>query len=128
VADESEQLRIMQEMNATLVAQRELLTAVSGRLSTQAGAARECAAAAEEAAAASDKFNVGLAEAGPAADGAGTSFESLNEKIKRLAIEPLSASLGLLKINFFSLSEAISNPVAASIGVLAELYNVIMAK
>ncbi len=128
MAEESEQLRIAKEMNATLLSQRELLTAISDRLGTQAGAARECAAAAEEAATANDKFNVGLTEAAPAADGAGTAFESLNEKIKRLAIEPLSASLSLLKINFFSLSEAISNPVAASIGVLAELYNVIIAK
>ena len=122
------QLDLMQEMNTTLREQRELLTAISARLGAQAGAAREYATAAEEAAAASDKFNVGLAEAAPAADGAGTAFEDLNEKIKRLALNPLSDSLKLAGFNFISLSEAISNPVAASLGVLTNLYEIVIAK
>ena len=136
MADESEQLRIMQEMNATLVQQRELLTAISGRLGGQAEAAREAAAAADEASTANEKMNKGLMDLTGGSDDLGKSFDNLTGKIKGFVGEgvwnsfvgPLSDGLGLAKINFLSLSEAISNPVAASLGVLTNLYEIVIAK
>lgn len=130
------QLEIMQEMNNTLLQQRELLTAISKQLGTQAGAAREYAAAAEEAADANDKFNVGIKGLAGGTDDLGKSFDDLTGKIKGFVGEgvwnsftgPLTEGLGLAKINFLSLSEAISNPVAASLGVLSNLYNIIIEK
>lgn len=125
-------------MNSLLTQQLEKLTALEQKLGGQAGAYAQVTEAANTAADSMGGMTEGMAEMGEKAEeskgffgGLVDSMKKFNENIKSTLskyLTPLKDGLDLLGVNFESLTNIISNPLAAAFGFLRTAYDTIIDK
>jgi hypothetical protein len=133
---QAEQLQILQEINASLKQQRELLTAISEGAGSQAAAFRNVTEAAQDAVPAVNDMAGSMSSAGEELEKTSGMWSTFTGKIKDFVGEgvwekfttPFSEGLALLGTNFTSLHDIIMNPVQAAFGVLSTMYDTLIKK
>ena len=133
---QTQQLQILQEINATLTQQRELLTSIAGASGTQANAFREVTNSAGEAAGAVNTMTESMSAASSETEKATGMWGKFTEALKGFVgdkawtsiNDAVNPALALLGTNFESLADIISNPVQAAFGVLTSVYDVVIKK
>ena len=133
---QTQQLQILQEINATLTQQRELLTSIAGASGTQANAFREVTNSAGEAAGAVNTMTESMSAASSETEKATGMWGKFTEALKGFVgdkawtsiNDALNPALALLGTNLESLADIIANPVQAAFGVLTSVYDVVIKK
>lgn len=130
------QLELMQEMNRTLQQQSEILNTISERLSGQSAAFQQVTQSAAEATDAMDKNSQSTGAIERGLKSVSEWFDGVTSKIKGFVGEKLwdkfanggAAAFELLGINAASLKDAITNPIAAAMGFLTDMWSTLVAK
>lgn len=133
---QTQQLQILQEINATLAQQRELLTSIAGASGTQANAFREVTNSAGEAAGAVNTMTESMSAASSETEKATGMWGKFTEALKGFVgdkawtsiNDAVNPALALLGTNLESLADIIANPVKAAFGVLTSVYDVVIKK
>jgi len=132
----SQQAELMQQMNSLLKEQAEYLSAIAEQLTGQAQLSRDAATAAASVAPAMDSVTESTDAANESLKKTTESSNSFTDSIKKFVGDKaydrfttgLNEGTKLLVVNFDSLAQIVSNPVAAALGFLGELYDVIILK
>jgi hypothetical protein len=130
------QIELMERMNTLLTQQLETQKGIASILQGQAGITREAAAASEEYARAAGRVTDSNREVESSFLNSNAAFTSFTDGIKSFigsdAYEKVTSSFSngvkLLGVNFDSLAQIISNPVAAASGFLMELWSTLARK
>lgn len=128
----SRQVELMERMNTLLVEQTEKMNTLSGAMGGQSQVAQQATTVIEEHGEAMEKMGGSAESAGTKVGGFGEMFSSVADKMKSFLgdgiFDSFSKGINMLGINFGSLADIVSNPVAAAMGFLGSIWDTLMKK